>query len=140
MGDMADMTLDMCAQHEAEWDNYVAGDMSDYEAYEAGIIDSSGYADSAQLDRVVARNPIPTRENLDNQLSHAVKDLTIAGHLHSQSRPPQYKDKARIEVKPPTCNCCGHKMRPRRGKYGNFFYCGNQCEGQKCVSERSLRK
>ena len=36
----------------------------------------------------------------------------------------------------PTCNCCREEMMPREGKFGKFYYCMNNCEGQKCVSDK----
>ena len=27
----------------------------------------------------------------------------------------------------PTCNCCREEMQPQHGKFGKFYFCGNQC-------------
>jgi hypothetical protein len=36
----------------------------------------------------------------------------------------------------PTCNICEELMPSRVGNFGKFYYCTNECEGQKCVSDK----
>lgn len=142
MGMHAQDCLDMAIDHEAEWDDYFAGNMSDFEAYEKGILDSQGYADVAQLNRVIDRNEIGTRESLDRQLRDAQKDLMI-GDLISNN----YGNKrsvlnqaaiANLKKPRPTCNICGEMMKPRDGKYGKFYFC--TCPDQCTVSDKYWQK
>lgn len=146
MGEMADMALELCIQHEAEWDDYHCGFMSDEDAFESGIIDSQGYADSAQMERVIERNKIPTVENMNNELSHAIKDLTIASSQQVYPSTPLSRSQsikntlneaaiANLKKPNPTCNWCGQQMPSREGKYGKFYFCANRCPGQKTVSD-----
>lgn len=36
----------------------------------------------------------------------------------------------------PTCNICESEMKARTGRYGKFYFCANQCEGQSTVSDK----
>ena len=134
MGMYADDFLSMVAAHEADWDDYVTGYMSDEDAFEAGIIDHEGYADSDQLDRVIDRNPIPTLDALDNQLEHAEKDLQTVSKDRSDNINKAINDAAIVNLyKPqPTCNWCGEMMQSRTGKFGKFYFC--ECPDQPTVS------
>lgn len=40
------------------------------------------------------------------------------------------------DSKVPVCNVCESPMKYRHGKYGKFYYCGNNCKKQKCVSDK----
>ena len=144
MGMHADDAVNMAINHEAEWDEYASGSMSDYDAYEAGILSHDGYVDSIQLERAVARNPIPTWDEVNNQLDHATKDFELSTLRSSVSKPsPSRGSKRRVLnqaaidnlKKPrPTCNWCGEMMEPRNGKYGKFYFC--TCPEQCTVSDK----
>ena len=143
MGTHANDAINMAIDHEAEWDNYFAGNMSDYEAYEAGILDEGGYTDGEQLQRVIARNPIGTPEELDNQLHHATKDLGAPSVNGSSPTSSGLNAEAvkNLQYDRPTCNICRKSMTPRNGQYGKFYFCS--CEGQGTVSDKywqSIRK
>ena len=132
----ADDFLGMVIEHEAEWDDYVSGRMSDHDAFECGIVDSSGYADSSQLDRAVARNPIPTMGALDNQLEHAERVLMTPLRDRQVNIERVINDAAIANLhKPrPTCSWCGEMMQPRDGRFGKFYFC--ECPEQDTVSDK----
>jgi hypothetical protein len=118
----------------------MAGNMSIQEAFDKGIIDQDGcIVDIEQYNLYVDGNPIPTLENLDNELHHAEKDLELA-MLRSRNKakhPLSYLSPTAIEnlSKPyPSCNVCNDQMRPRHGMYGKFYYC--VCDGQPTVSDK----
>lgn len=146
MGMHAQDCVNMSIDHEAEWDEYFAGGISDEEAYEKGILDSQGYADAAQLNRVIDRNEIGNYESLDRQLRDAQKDLMLSdlgSNNYGDKRSNKYGNKrsvlnqAAIDnlKKPrPTCNVCGEMMKPRDGKYGKFYFCS--CPDQCTVSDK----
>lgn len=138
MGDMADMFLDSCMQHEAEWDDYFNGHMSDEAAMDAGILDSTGtVTNSAQFERVINRNPIPTVDNLNQELKLATAQLGSTRSVSVSRDIRQTLNQAAIDnlSKPhPTCNWCGEQMDVRNGKFGKFYFC--TCPEQKTVSDK----
>ncbi|CAM0109545.1 hypothetical protein VPH166E361_0107 [Vibrio phage 166E36-1] len=80
MGEMADFALEQVCTIEALRDDYVGGDMSMHEAYEHGFLNETG----CEQDGVQAawdRKGIPTREYVDNELSHAMKDLELSTNV-----------------------------------------------------------
>jgi len=150
MGQHADDAVFMCIEHSSVCDEYVSGNMSLYEAYEYGLIDSTGCEVDEELDRAWDRGEIPTTDNLNNQLSHALKDLTIATSVYTtndvdlgevvidcwgQENTINKKAVENLYKDTPTCNICAEDMQPQEGKFGKFYYCGNRCKGQKTVSD-----
>lgn len=123
MGEMAQDALDYAFVTEELLDDYVSGDMPLQEAFEHGFLDPLG-RETEGVQNGWDRAVIGTPEQLNNQLSHALKDLTIA------TTPKKQKPKLF-----PVCNCCNKEMTPRNGKYGKFYFCQNRCKNQKCVSE-----
>lgn len=133
MSDMADFELESIVTMENLRDEYVSGDMSMEEAYENGFIDEMGIEQEG-IQTAWDRSQIPTVENINNQLSHAIKDFEIATLRKSQPNPNlQYLPPTKPKL--PICNVCHKDMQPREGKYGKFYYCN--CLGQKGVSAKS---
>lgn len=163
----SDDFVNMCIDHEAFCHDYLDGNVSCEEAFEAGIIDSMGAISDPALAKAIEDSFIPTVENLENALSHAEKDLTIAtmsGEDDVQLQPlHEFLEEHGIEIidtpkgkfylnkaasdnlynEFPTCNICREYMYPQTGKFGKFYYCKNYCKGQKTVSDKywqSVRK
>lgn len=168
MGQHADDFLNMCIDHDSVCDDYASGNMSLEDAYEHGLIDENGCEIDPSLKLAYERYSFPTPENIHNELSHALKDLTIAD-LRTQ-HPRVYEnivdllqengcekvidcwgqetllnevasDNLYKEV--PTCNHCLEDMTRRVGKFGKFYFCSNRCKDQGTVSDeywQSVRK
>ena len=124
MGDMADFELESVVTMEGLRDNYVSGDMDMHEAYEHGFLDEMGIEQEG-IQAAWDRSEIPTIDNLNNQLSHAVKDIELSTLRKQLSQP----------CSNPICSMCHKEMGERHGKYGKFYYCG--CSGQKCISAKN---
>ncbi|AUR88187.1 hypothetical protein NVP1110O_59 [Vibrio phage 1.110.O._10N.261.52.C1] len=138
MGEMADLSIDYALETEEQAYNYLSGGSTIYDAYDQGLIDEGGGAtqDMSHIsDRVW--NDLT---DADNQLSHAVKDLSISSQTSSTLIKRSKHDalnKAAIAnlYKPrPTCNWCGEMMEGRDGKFGKFYFC--TCPEQKTVSDK----
>ena len=161
MGQHAQDFLDICIDHEAFCDEYVAGRVGIHEAYEAGILNELGQECDPSVEAAWDRNYIPTREAVENELSHAIKDFELANRSKKEYEPETLSEEDLIEQgyikikentwlnkrasdnlrkERPTCNYCGESMLPQEGKFGKFYYCGNQCEGQKTVSDKYWQK
>ena len=163
MGQHADDFVNMCIDHEAFCHDYLDGNISCEEAFEAGIIDSMGSISDPALAKAIEDSYIPTVENLQNALSHAEKDLTISTMTtEEEGLPPlqEFLDEHGIETIEtskgkfylnkeaseslyndcPTCNICREEMHPQDGKFGKFYYCNNRCEGQGTVSDKYWQK
>lgn len=138
MGMHADDYTNMCIDHEAEWDDYFSGNMSLEDAYDKGIMNAQGYADAAQLDRVIERNNIGTFDQLNADLKDALKDLNLSNQTHNSygcMKSALNQQAIKNLSKPhPTCNYCGEQMKARNGKYGKFYYC--HCPEQCTVSDK----
>jgi len=165
IGQHAQDSLDMCIDHEAFCDDYVAGRVGIHEAYEAGIINELGQECDPSVESAWDRSYIPTKEAVENELAHAVKDFELAHSLKSRTGnvqrdrfdPETLSEEDLIDLgytklndttwlnkeasnnlykEFPTCNCCRESMTPQEGKFGKFYYCKNRCEGQKTVSDK----
>jgi len=137
MGDMADFELESVAGMENLRDDYVSGGMSMQEAYDNGFIDEMGI-EQAGIQEAWDRSQIPTVDNINNQLSHAVKDFELATLRKSVANPNMQHIPSVKNPGTPTCNVCHKNMRPRDGEYGKFYYCN--CVGQSCVSDKYWQK
>lgn len=149
MGTHALDAINMAIDHEDEWDEYASGSMPDFAALEAGILSHDGYVDSIQLERAVARNPIPTWDTVHDQLKNAERDLELSTLRSSACTPSRGSMQkvlnanaiSNLNKSRPTCNWCGEMMQPRTGTYGKFYYC--DCPEQCTVSDKywqSIRK
>lgn len=85
MGQHAQDLLDMCIDHESFCDDYVAGRVGIYEAYEAGIVNELGQECDLSVEAAWDRSYIPTKEAVENELAHAVKDFELAHCLESKT-------------------------------------------------------
>lgn len=77
MGEMADYALSQVCTMEGLRDDYVNGGMGLHEAYDYGFLNESGCEQSGIQD-AWDRNGFPTTDYLNNELSHAMKDLELA--------------------------------------------------------------
>ena len=160
MGQHAQDFLNICIDHEAFCDDYVSGKVNIHEAYEVGIVNELGQECDPSVEAAWGRSYIPTKEAVDNELSHAKKDFELASlgqsktDLHVQGKLQEQdlidlgltklnentwlnKEASNNLYKEfPTCNCCGKSMTPQEGKFGKFYYCKSKCEGQKTVSDK----
>lgn len=141
MGQHADDFLDMVCDHEAFCDEYVSGLVSMEDAFEAGILDSTG-CEVPELQAAYDRAYIPTVENIEVELERAVSNLERGWQRSAQTHTQQptraqviaQARQANLAKERPTCNCCGELMQPRNGRYGKFYFC--QCPEQVTVSDK----
>lgn len=113
MGDMADLALEIASIQCEMSDAHYAGELDMQDAYDAGIIDEHG------------RGAYPVREY--NAFDRPRSGITIK-RVHELEGHPSG----------PTCTKCKSTMLPRIGRYGKFYYCGNNCDGQKAVSHKAF--
>lgn len=140
MGEMADMALDDVATQQGLMYDFVSGGMSKQEAFEHGFVDAAGgindrmgydeackeHAENLGLvgrdDRAIEGLP-PERSVCRPTTSGAGDELTEIA-------------KRNLFKESPTCNVCQKEMSSREGKFGKFYYCSNQCDGQGTVSDK----
>lgn len=92
MGQHAQDFLDMCIDHEAFCDDYVSGNVSLQDAYDNGLLDEVGRELDPSLASAWERSYIPTKEAVENELSHAMKDFELAHYS-------QYKEDLYLKSK-----------------------------------------
>lgn len=96
MGEMADYAIDQVCTMEGLRDDYVNGNMSMNDAFDHGFIDSTG-CEQEGIQDAWDRNGFPTREYLDNEISHSLKDLKLSS---SQTGNYEVPRKSNPEGKP----------------------------------------
>ena len=154
MGEMADMALYDCMINESYADDYVSGDMSKADAYEHGFIDEIGienphiqsawhrstflmsnserYRELEVLDLQLSLSSFST-----NKLNEPI-GIDVISVVDGVSKKIRLNEKGyeNLRLENPTCNICHQQMTPRNGVYGKFYFCSNQCDGQKTVSDK----
>ena len=138
MGDMANYFLASVIDEECSRDDYASGHMDMHEAFDRGYIDSLG-REQEGIQAAYDRQDIGTREQLDNSLLHASKDLKLGAYVQATTQRGNVALNAaaiaNLSKPNPTCNFCGEQMLARDGRYGKFYFCAKRCEGQPTVSD-----
>lgn len=144
MGEIAYMAIIDCITMEMLRESFASGEMGLSEAYDHGFVDELG-VEQEGIQEAWDRLEIWTKEGLDNEISHASKDFTIAelrSDMKNKPSKPRLNHGAikNLSKEYPTCNTCEELMTPCNGRYGKFYYCPNSCKEQKTVSDSYWQK
>lgn len=136
MGDMSLMAQIEAIDEEGRCDEFVAGHMSQEDAYDYGLLDENG-AETAGIQAAWERSAIPTEDNLHLELSAAEMGIILNNRMEAaKSSGLNKKALQNLLKESPTCNICDNSMEPRVGVFGKFYFCGGGCEGQRTVSDK----
>ena len=140
MGDHSDDAINDAVEYEFLAEQFLDGDMDYDEAFDHDFI-GPGADNNPVLAKLEDERMPMSHRTINRELYIAVHEFDKACRaeppraIRSVSPSKTFSTPYGVRVSDnPKCGRCGDEMRMREGRFGMFYFCANQCKGQKTIS------